>query len=296
MNFTYEDEMKTSSSLHYDCFAVSFGSEMHLDILGSYASDSGLEDESSRLKDSLSEVSMESSYRSKDSALGDASEISEAQSEISVDDIDDEGEAEETAEEEIEEEDGLTLPSSYTDGGYVNIGEEDVNRVKGLASMTSVSDIPENENENEEVDLEEMERLMSISSYDAKEAIERFFNIDAIACTGMPILHCVRLMCSFLLAGKVGKVLPDSRTRVSVKSLALSCLGHALTIYPEAFLARVMPDEEEDSQKTDELELTNSDQCVRDCCLLAEHSDPQIRGMIANVAGLFIKAALCKSG
>ena len=272
---------------------------MHLDILGSIASDSGLEDESQaagemKLKESISEVSLESSVRSKDSAVGDISEISggtssEVQSETSTDSGDDE--VEETAEEEVEE-DGLTLPSSYTDGGYVNIGEEDVNRAKRLASVSSVSDIPENE--NEDLDLEEMERLMSITSYDAKEAIERYFNIDAIACSGVPILHCVRLMCSFLLAGKAGQVLPDSRTRVSVKSLALNCLGHALAIFPEAFLARVMPDDESDS--TNESDTTNSDQLVRDCCLFVEHSDPQIRGMIANVASLFIKAALRESG
>ena len=279
--------------------SVTFGSEMHLDVLGHYASDSGLEEDSQAssgglLRESLSSVSLESSTRSKDSAVGDISEISggvssEVQSEASTDS--EEGDADETAEEETEE-DGLTLPSSYTDGGFVNIGEEDVSRVTRLESVTSISDIPENE--NEEVDLEEMERMMSITSYDAKEAIERYFNIDAIACTGVPMLHCVRLMCSFLLAGKVGKVLPDSRTRVSVKSLTLNCLGQALSIYPEAFIARVMPEETGDATQSDQ--GGNSEQCVRDCCLFVEHSDPQIRGMIASVAGVFIKAALCKSG
>ena len=283
----------------YLSVAVSFGSEVHLEALGGSASDSGLEDESqtlsdSKFKESISDISLESSVRSKDSVVGDFSEISTGvssgvQSETSS--VSGEDNVEE-AEEEDAEEDGLTLPSSYNDGGYVNIGEEDINRARRLTSVTSVSDIPENE--NEELDLAEMERMMSITSYDAKEAIERYFNIDAIACSGVPILHCVRLMCSFLLAGRAGQVLPDSRTRVSVKLLALNCLGHALTIYPEAFLARVMPDEESDA--TNEEDAANSEQLVRDCCLFTEHSDPQVRGMISVVAGQFIKAALCKSG
>ena len=272
---------------------------MNLDSLGSVTNDSGLEDESqvsseAKFKESISDVSLDGSVRSKDSAVGDYSEASSnvspgMQSDTESDNSEDN--VEEATEEEAEEE-GLMLPSSYTDGGYVNIGEEDINRARRLTSVTSVSDIPE----NEELDLDEMERLMSITSYDAKEAIERYFNIDAIACSGVPILHCVRLMCSFLLAGTAGKVLPDSRTRVSVKSLALNCLGHALAIYPEAFLARVMPDDASDATDDDEDDMTNSEQLVRDCCLFTGHSDPQIRGMIASVAGKFIKAALCKSG
>ena len=274
---------------------------MHLDALGSCANDSGLEDDSQtssevKFKGSTSEISLESSIRSKDSTVGELSEMSPAvssgvQSETSSDSGEDE--VEEAGEEEAVE-DGLTLPSSYTDGGYVNIGEEDINRVNRLTRETSVSDIPENG--NEDIDLEEMERMMSITSYDAKEAIERYFNIDAIACSGVPILHCVRLMCSFLLAGKAGRVLPDSLTRVTVKSLALNCLGHALAIYPEAFLARVLPDDDDESYASNEEEIVNSEQLVRDCCLFKEHSDPQIRGMIANVAGQFIEAALRKSG
>ena len=237
---------------------------------------------------------------SKDSAFGDISEVSgtmsaDPRSEKSTDSENssiDQGEEEGENEGENEDQ-GLSLPSSYTDGGFVNIDEKDVDRARRFASVSSVSDIPENE--NEEVDLADLERMMSITSYDAEEAIERYFNIDAIACSGLPILHCVRLMCSFLLAGKAGKMLPDSLTRVSVKSLALNCLSHALAIYPGAFLARVMPEEAEKVIE-DESDSERSEQCVRDCLLFAEHTDPQIRGMVANIAGLFLKAALCESG
>lgn len=274
---------------------------MNLDILGGETTDSGLEEETqsigdTKLRENLSELSLEASTRSKDSAFGEISEVSgtisvETRSEKSTDsesiNID-------QGEEEGENEDqGLSLPSSYTDGGFVNIDEKDVDRASRFASVSSVSDIPENG--NEEVDLADLERMMSITSYDAEEAIERYFNIDAIACSGVPILHCVRLMCSFLLAGRVGKMLPDSLTRVSVKSLALNCLSHALAIYPEALLARVMP---EQAEKGDEEgnDSEKSEQCVRDCLLFAEHTDPQIRGMVGNIAGLFLKAVLCQSG
>ncbi len=249
-----------------------------------------------KLKENISDISLDSQTQSlKDSAFGETSEFSGS---ISTEprsgaNTDSETDSIETAEDETEvEEEGLVLPSSYTDAGYVNIDEADISKTGRLASISSVSDIPDND--NEQIDLEQMERMMSITSYDAQTAIERYFNIDAIACTGVPILHCVRLMCSFLLAGKSGSLLPDARTRVSVKSLALSCLSHALSVYPEAFLARVMPD----GETLDVLEKTdnNSEQCVRDCLLFADHLDQQIRGMVSNVAGNYVKAALLVSG
>ncbi len=273
--------------------SASLGSELSLDVLGSEVNDSGLEDDatgtSGKIKENLSDASIDSQSL-KDSAYGEVSEISgsmttESPSEATTDC---ESDSVDIAEEENEaEESGLVLPSSYTDAGYVNIDEGDVHHPR---ESTSLSDIPDNE--NEQVDLEQMVRLMSVNSYDAEAAIERYFNIDAIACSGVPMLHCVRLMCSFLLAGKPGSLLPDSRTRVSVKSLALGCLSHALDIYPEAFLARVMPEEGADNVKDSHL----SEQCVRDCLLFAEHVDQQIRGMVSLVVGNYVNAALCQSG
>eukprot|EP00794_Sanderia_malayensis_P005415 gene5415-6091_t len=284
-----------------------FGSELSLDTIGTEAGDSGLEEDTQssnevRMKENFSEASLDSQTTSlRDSACDEISEISgstEQQPEIMVEG-EDSGSIETGEDEQDNEEDnGLVLPSSYTDAGYVNIDEADVNSTRRLTSLSSVSDIPDNE--NEQIDLAEMERMMSITSYDAQAAIERYFNIDAIACSGVPILHCVRLMCSFLLAGTPGTLLPDSRTRVSMKSLALSCLGHALAIYPEAFLARVMPDSE-NSDTAGENEdasgaIKRSDQSVRDCLLFADHFDQQLRGMVCNVAASYIKAAICVSG
>ena len=277
---------------------ASYGSELNLDALGS-EEDSGLEEESQsigdlKLKENLSNMSLDS-QSFKDSAYEESVAIPSAEPQSQATTDSETGSIDKAEEETETEEDGLMLPSSYTDAGYVNIDEKDVDNASRLTSLSSVSDIPDNENEL--AVFEQMTRLMSMTSYDAEAAIERYFNIDAIACDGVPILHCVRLMCSFLLAGKPGTLLPDSRTRVSVKSLALNCLSQALSIYPEAFLAKVMPEESPSAVKASEYSGPKlSEQCVRDCLLFEDHGDPQIRGMISHVAGSYIKAALCQSG
>ena len=49
-----------------------------------------------------------------------------------------------------------------------------------------------------------------------------------------PVAFLARLLCSeFLLTGFVSGLLPDHQVRVSVKALALSCLGHLIDLYPQ---------------------------------------------------------------
>ena len=132
--------------------------------------------------------------------------------------------------------------------------------------------------------IDELFRNDSFSSTVVQAVIERQFNIDAVACTGVPLLNCVRLLCSFLLSGEPGNILPDSSTRVSVKSLALHCIGVALNLYPEALLARVLPKELQGEG--------SSKQLVRDIFLLKNHDDPQIKGSVAAVIGHFIQASM----
>uniref|UniRef100_A0A3B4FEU3 Huntingtin n=1 Tax=Pundamilia nyererei TaxID=303518 RepID=A0A3B4FEU3_9CICH len=51
-----------------------------------------------------------------------------------------------------------------------------------------------------------------------------------------PLVHCVRLLAaSFLLTGQKNGLIPDKEVRVSVKALALSCVGAAAALHPEAF-------------------------------------------------------------
>lgn len=135
-------------------------------------------------------------------------------------------------------------------------------------------------------------RTESVSTQEVRLLVERSFQIDAVACRGVPLIHCVRLMCSFLLSGNPGEMLSDSSVRVSVKSLALSCIAQAVKLHPEAFLVRILP---ESSEESDEEELhQSSPQLVRDILLFSGHGDPQLRGSLATVIGNVIRTGLEK--
>ncbi|KAF6037881.1 hypothetical protein EB796_003811 [Bugula neritina] len=95
-----------------------------------------------------------------------------------------------------------------------------------------------------------------------------------------PILYSVRLIChTFLLTGNTEERLyADRDVRVSIKSLALSCLLYILKFYPQAI----------------EHQLYTSAHCenqpLSDVLLYHHHSDPQIQGMVAQVLGVLIHA------
>ena len=135
-------------------------------------------------------------------------------------------------------------------------------------------------------------RTESVSTQEVRLLVERSFQIDAVACSGVPLVHCARLMCSFLLSGNPGEILSDSSVRVSVKSLALSCIAQAVKHHPKAFLVRMLP---ESSGESDEEELhRSSSQLVRDVLLFSGHGDPQLRGSLAAVIGNIIRTGLEK--
>uniref|UniRef100_A0A8C2JX52 Huntingtin n=1 Tax=Cyprinus carpio TaxID=7962 RepID=A0A8C2JX52_CYPCA len=55
-----------------------------------------------------------------------------------------------------------------------------------------------------------------------------------------PLVHCVRLLAaSFLLTGQRNGLVPDNEVRVSVKALAVSCVGAAATLLPESFFNKL---------------------------------------------------------
>ena len=141
-------------------------------------------------------------------------------------------------------------------------------------------------------DDDDVIRTESVSTQEVRLLVERSFQIDAVACSGVPLVHCVRLMCSFLLSGNPGEILSDSSVRVSVKSLALSCIAQTVKLHPEAFLVRMLP---ESSGESDEEELhRSSSQLVRDILLFSGHGDPQLRGSLAAVIGNIIRTGLEK--
>ncbi|KAJ3614460.1 hypothetical protein NHX12_018032, partial [Muraenolepis orangiensis] len=104
-----------------------------------------------------------------------------------------------------------------------------------------------------------------------------------------PLVHCVRLLsASFLLTGQKKGLVPDKEVRVSVKALAVSCVGAAAALHPEAFFNSLyleplvgIPAEEQ--------------QYISDVLGLIDHADPQIRGSTAILCGAILQAALIKT-
>uniref|UniRef100_A0A8D3BJV3 Huntingtin n=1 Tax=Scophthalmus maximus TaxID=52904 RepID=A0A8D3BJV3_SCOMX len=99
-----------------------------------------------------------------------------------------------------------------------------------------------------------------------------------------PLVHCVRLLAaSFLLTGQKNGLIPDKEVRVSVKALAVSCVGAAGALHPEAFFNSLY------------LDPLDEQQYVSDVLCLIDHGDPQIRGATAILCGAIIQAALTKT-
>ncbi|XP_075713523.1 huntingtin isoform X2 [Rhinoderma darwinii] len=104
-----------------------------------------------------------------------------------------------------------------------------------------------------------------------------------------PLIHCVRLLsASFLLTGQKRAMVPDRAVRVSVKALALSCVGAAVALYPEAFFSRLYKLQPE---SVDHPEM----QFVSDILNYINHGDPQVRGAMSILCGTIVYSILNKS-
>uniref|UniRef100_A0AAV2LJ79 Huntingtin n=1 Tax=Knipowitschia caucasica TaxID=637954 RepID=A0AAV2LJ79_KNICA len=104
-----------------------------------------------------------------------------------------------------------------------------------------------------------------------------------------PLVHCVRLLAaSFLLNGQKKGLIPDKEVRVSVKALALSCVGAAAALHPASFFNSLY------LEPLDGI-LVEEQQYISDVLFLIDHGDPQIRGATAILCGAIIHAALTKT-
>ncbi|XP_047435093.1 huntingtin isoform X2 [Mugil cephalus] len=104
-----------------------------------------------------------------------------------------------------------------------------------------------------------------------------------------PLVHCVRLLAaSFLLTGEKKGLIPDKEVRVSVKALAVSCVGAAAALHPEAFFNSLY------LEPLDGIPVEDQ-QYISDVLCLIDHGDPQIRGATAILCGAIIQAALNKT-
>ncbi|KAL3864910.1 hypothetical protein ACJMK2_006556 [Sinanodonta woodiana] len=98
----------------------------------------------------------------------------------------------------------------------------------------------------------------------------------------IPLLHCVRLICSrFLLAGQTHILHPDRKVRVSVKALALGVISCAVGIKPSIFLENLSSDA--------------GSQALRDILLYATHPDPQLKGNTSVIIGSLVSTVLTES-
>uniref|UniRef100_A0A8C0HQV3 Huntingtin n=1 Tax=Buteo japonicus TaxID=224669 RepID=A0A8C0HQV3_9AVES len=98
-----------------------------------------------------------------------------------------------------------------------------------------------------------------------------------------PLVHCVRLLsASFLLTGEKGALVPDRDVRVSVKALAVSCVGAAVALHPESFFSKLY-------------KTPLEEQYVSDILNYIDHGDPQIRGATAILCGTIVNSILTKS-
>lgn len=102
------------------------------------------------------------------------------------------------------------------------------------------------------------------------------------------ILYCSRLIAkSFLLSGSPGQLLSDKTARVSVKSLALTCLASIVKLYPNVLLQYL--------DKNGKISNVVGPQDMSDLLLYADHSDPQLRGVVRMIIGNFIKAVFIEN-
>lgn len=104
-----------------------------------------------------------------------------------------------------------------------------------------------------------------------------------------PLVHCVRLLsASFLLTGEKKALVPDRAVRVSVKALALSCIGAAVALHPESFFSKLYKVPLSTMESTEE-------QYVSDILNYIDHGDPQVRGATAILCGTLVYSILSRS-
>uniref|UniRef100_A0A671NZB9 Huntingtin-like n=1 Tax=Sinocyclocheilus anshuiensis TaxID=1608454 RepID=A0A671NZB9_9TELE len=100
-----------------------------------------------------------------------------------------------------------------------------------------------------------------------------------------PLVHCVRLLAaSFLLTGQRNV----SFFIKYVKALAISCVGAAAALLPEAFFNKLYLQPLERQQPDEQ-------QYISDILQYIEHGDPQIRGATAILCGALIQAIQFKT-
>ena len=177
-----------------------------------------------------------------------------------------------------------TLSPSFSESASVTDGPDEVSDSELDVEMddtgSELSATPHDYNKNSRLDnnvmkLTYMDDDNFTASPDQTIASPTPFNnrtgdIGSFTDTSCPLEYCCRLICShFLLDGTKRGLLPDSAVRISVKSLALSCLSSIVTLHPQAILLHLFRNEDKSEH-----------QKVWDVIQLCKHSDPQLRSQV----------------
>ncbi|XP_043274964.1 huntingtin [Venturia canescens] len=162
--------------------------------------------------------------------------------------------------------------------------ETSVDRVIKLDQLNSRESekIDEDPILHEELNFSDDSSLITVSNM-PQERID----IGSYTDLEVPLIYACRyLTSSFLLTGIRGQLVPDKYFRVSVKSLALTCIGNILRLYPRVLSMTLAKDPT----------LDGNQQMIADVLLFSEHPDPQIRGNVTILIGLYLTAvyARCK--
>ncbi|CAK9812056.1 Htt [Anthophora plagiata] len=136
-------------------------------------------------------------------------------------------------------------------------------------------------------DFEESTWSTAFTKKHSLDFSSREIDIGTFTDPDIPLKFCCRyLVSSFLLTGNAGHVIPDKYFRVSVKSLALTCVAYILKLCPNLFLIPVAK----------ESHSNENEQMITDILLFANHPDPQIRGNISIIIGTFLKSVYTQYG
>ncbi|XP_063313793.1 huntingtin [Pelobates fuscus] len=171
-------------------------------------------------------------------------------------------------------------PSEHFGNSSLGLNQSHLLKTMGHSRQSSDSSVDRFVAKEDAVDPGDLENKPSRIKGD----IGHYTDADAT-----PIIHCVRLLsASFLLTGQKNALVPDRDVRVSVKALALSCVGAAVALHPEAFFSKLY------KLSTESMEPFEK-QYVSDIVNYINHGDPQVRGATAILCGTIVFSILNKS-
>ncbi|XP_075426386.1 huntingtin isoform X2 [Ascaphus truei] len=205
-------------------------------------------------------------------------------SEIVVDGVENQYSGMQIGQLQDEEDEGTILhqddPADHFGSSSLGLNQSHLLKAMGHSRQSSDSSVDRFVTKEEAVEPGDLESKPSRIKGD----IGHYTDVNAA-----PLIHCVRLLsASFLLTGQKSALVPDKEVRVSVKALAVSCVGAAVALYPEAFYSKLYKVPTETVEQPEE-------QYVSDVLSYINHGDPQVRGATVLLCATIVFSILHKS-